>query len=238
MRVSDAAAGQQRGQRRGEPDPVGVSSVEVQRLDAEPVAAEQHPAAVALDDREGEHALEVVDEVVAPAVVGLEQHLGVAVREEAVAVALQLVAQLLVVVDAAVPGDGQPQLGVDHRLRAGLGQVDDLQAAVAEGDAALRPHARAVRARGDHDVGHRRDRRYIGRSAVESHLTGGSTHVAVCTTGSGGSNSTCETWLTDRAPRPGGWRGAGPRPGGRGHGMSAGRLRTRPPARRRFRRPA
>ena len=62
---------------------------QVQRLDAQPVAAEQHPAAVPLDDREREHAVQAVDESVAPVVVGLQQHLGVAVREEPVAVLAQ-----------------------------------------------------------------------------------------------------------------------------------------------------
>ena len=58
----DAAAGQQRRQRRGEAQPRRASSRQVQRLDAEPVAAEHHPAAVALGDREGEHAVEALDE--------------------------------------------------------------------------------------------------------------------------------------------------------------------------------
>ncbi len=61
----DAAAGQQRGQRRGEAD-AGAILGDVQRFDAKPVTAEQHPAAVALDDREGEHALEVLDEPCRP----------------------------------------------------------------------------------------------------------------------------------------------------------------------------
>ena len=140
----DAAAGEQRGKRGRESDARRVLG-EVQRLDAEPVAAEQHPAAVALDDREGEHAVQALDEPVAPVVVGLEQHLGVAVGEEPVAVLAQLATQLLVVVDAAVPRDGQPQIGVDHRLRARFGQIDDLQATMAERDPALRPHARRSR---------------------------------------------------------------------------------------------
>lgn len=67
-----------------------------------------------------------------PVVVGLQQHLGVAVREEAVALAGQLCAQCLVVVDAAVPADGQAQFGIGHRLGARLGQVDDLQPPVAQ----------------------------------------------------------------------------------------------------------
>ena len=150
---------------------------EIQRFDAEAVAAEQHPPAVALDDREGEHALEVVDEPVAPVVVALEQHLGVAGGEEAVAVADQVLPQFLVVVDAAVPGDGQPELRIDHRLGARLGQIDDLQATMTERDPALRPHARPVRTPGRHRLGHGRDRGDIRFLTVETHLSGGSAHA-------------------------------------------------------------
>jgi hypothetical protein len=52
-------------------------------------------------------------------------------------VAGEFVAQLLIVVDAAVPGDREPELGVDHGLRARLGQVDDLEATVSQRDPAL-----------------------------------------------------------------------------------------------------
>ena len=150
---------------------------EVQRFDAEPVTAEQHPAAVALDDREGEHALEVFDEPVAPAVVRLEQDLGVAVGEEAVAVADQLTAQVLVVVDTAVPADGQSEFRIDHGLSPGLGQIDDFQAAVTKRDPALGPHTRRVRTPGRHRLGHGRDRSHVRCLAVETHLAGGSTHL-------------------------------------------------------------
>ena len=54
-------------------------------------------------------------------------------REESIAVALELAPQFFVVVDAAVPGDGQAQIGVDHRLRACFGQVDDFEATMTEG---------------------------------------------------------------------------------------------------------
>jgi len=63
---------------------------QVQGLDTEAVPAEQHPAAVAFDDDEGEHSVQMADEVVAPAVVGLEQNLGVAGREEPVAECAQV----------------------------------------------------------------------------------------------------------------------------------------------------
>ena len=172
----DVSAGQQGGQRRREPDPVGVLA-DVERFDAQAVAAQQHSTAVAFDDGEGVHAFEVVDELVAPMVVALEQHLGVAVREEPVAVAHQFVAQRLVVVDAAVPGDRQPEFGVDHGLRAGLGEVDDLQSAMPEGDPALGPHAGGVGSARDHDLGHRGDGTDIRGSSVEAYLAGGSTHL-------------------------------------------------------------
>ena len=120
--------------------PAGLG--QVQRLDAEAVAREHEPAAVALGDGEGEHALEAIDAALPPAAVGLEHDLGVAVGEEAQPGGLELAPQLAVVVDAAVEDDRQPELGVDHRLRAALGEVDDPQPPVAQGDARRAPTPR------------------------------------------------------------------------------------------------
>jgi hypothetical protein len=61
----DAAAGEQRGQRRGEADAV-VAVVDVERLDAEPVAGEDQAAGAVLEECDREHAEEVVDEVSEP----------------------------------------------------------------------------------------------------------------------------------------------------------------------------
>jgi hypothetical protein len=47
---------------------------------------------------------------------------------------------------------------------------------VPEGDASLRPDAGAVGPAPRHGLGHRRYGRHIGDPAVESYLTGGSTH--------------------------------------------------------------
>ncbi len=137
---------------------------DVQRFDAQPVAAEQHAAAVALGYGEREHPVQPIDELLTPpVVVRLEQHLGVAVREEPVTVPGELVAQGFVVVDAAVPGDRQPEVGVHHRLRTGLRQVDDLQPTMTECHPALRPHARSVRpAGGLHRLRHSRHRGHVG----------------------------------------------------------------------------
>src|ERR687884_603950 len=51
---------------------------------SQPVAGQHHPAGVPLVDDHDEHAVQVVDEVGAPEVVALEQHLGVAGGEEPV----------------------------------------------------------------------------------------------------------------------------------------------------------
>ena len=67
------------------------------------------------------------------------------VREEPVALAHQLAAQLRVVVDAAVEDDGEAELGVDHRLVAVAGQVDDGQPTVAEGHVLARTTSRCCR---------------------------------------------------------------------------------------------
>src|SRR5260370_815795 len=124
----------------------------------------------------GDRFVDRVYEAVTPMVVGLQQDLGVAVREEPVAVFAQFAPQLLVVVDAAVPADGQPQFRIDHRLCARLGQVDDLQSAMAKHDAALRPDACGIRAPGCHRLGHGRDSSEITCLARETHRAGGSPH--------------------------------------------------------------
>ena len=136
------------------------------------------PPRVALDQAEGEHAREVLDEAVAPVPVRLDDDLGVAGREEPVARPLELAPQLVVVVDAAVEGDRDPELGVDHRLGRPLGQVDDLQATVAERHRSLRPQPRPVGAAGGHRVGHARHGDRIGRHPREIELTTEPTHAS------------------------------------------------------------
>ena len=132
----DPATGQQGGQGAGEPHHARRLG-QVERLDAEPVPGQHQPAGVPLGDRDGEHADQVVDEVEPPLGVRLDHHLAVAGGEEAVPLGLQLLAQLAVVVDAAVEHAGEPGGRVDDRLPAGGGEVDDLQAAVPEGGGAL-----------------------------------------------------------------------------------------------------
>ena len=85
----DAARRQQRRQGRREPQPARTAR-QVEGLYPQPVARHHQAAAVALDDDEGEHPQEPLDAGRAPAVIRLDDHLGVRGREEAVAEALEL----------------------------------------------------------------------------------------------------------------------------------------------------
>ena len=165
----------ERRQGGGEAQALAVLHV-VERLDAEAVAGEHEPARVPLVDGEGEHAVEALRRVVPPGVPGLEDHFGVARGEEPVALGLELGAQLLVVIDAAVEHERQAELGIDHRLLAALGQVDDLEPPVAERHAPARHDAFRVRPARGHGAGHGTQRLYRGRRAVERDLAAQTAH--------------------------------------------------------------
>ena len=91
----------------------------------------------AVPERERPHAVEALDAVVAPLLVGGEHDLGVGLRPEAVAVRLELSAQLDVVVDLAVVEELQRAVLARERLAASVGQVDDREPRVAERDAGV-----------------------------------------------------------------------------------------------------
>lgn len=122
--------------------------------------------------------MEVLHTIRPPGVECLQHDLSVAVGEEAVALGLQLRAQLLVVVDAAVEGHGEPQLAIDHRL-AGVGaQVDDAQAPVAKGDPPLLPSPMPIRPAGDHTCIHPAEGAEIHRQVIKADFTAKATHQA------------------------------------------------------------
>ncbi len=174
-----SAGGYQGGQRRREPQaarPIPVVHVApVQRLDAESVPSQDDATRGGLGDREGEHALEVVDHPLTPLAIALEDDLGVAVGEEPVAEADQLPTKLGIVVDAPVEGHRQAEFGVVHGLVPGAGQVDDRQPAMTERDASAGPGASAVGPAGHHAVRHCANGRQTGR-ATSGDLAGDATH--------------------------------------------------------------
>ena len=83
----------------------------------------------------------------------MREHLGVAVRAKPVAGALELAAQLLVVVDLAVLDDGDRAVLVRERLVARL-EVDDREPARGEADVAVDERAVGVGAAVDERRAH------------------------------------------------------------------------------------
>ncbi len=102
---------------------------DVERLDAQPVAAQQHPTAVAFGDREREHAVQVVDEPVTPVVVApsATPRCRCARRSGSRARAARARSCCSCRCSRSRRWRG-PSSRVDHRLGAGFGQVDDLEA--------------------------------------------------------------------------------------------------------------
>ena len=230
----DPAAGEQGGQGRGEAQGAGLLG-DVEGLDAEAVAGEHEPPAVALGDGEREHADEPVDEPLAPRVVGLEDDLGVGGGEEAVARRGELLAELAVVVDAAVEDDREAEVGVHHGLAPRGGQVDDAQAAVAERRGSLGPQAARVGPPVAHGRGHAVDGRDVGRP-IPAQLARDPAHGREARRSAGPALGRCpepavacaeDAPAPDERPSPGG----GPAPGFRPEAAPARRITGPPTAR-------
>ena len=115
----------------------------VERLDPVAVAREHEAAARGVPDRDREHPAQPLGEAGAVLLVEMDEHLGVGVRAEGVPGALELVAQLGVVVDLAVLDDDDAAVLVRDRLVA-AGEVDDREAPRAERDLAVDVLAGAV----------------------------------------------------------------------------------------------
>ena len=103
----------------------------VERLDAHSVPRQQKPAKPQVQHREREHAVEVLDHVLAPFLIGMDQGLGVRLGDKGVAGRDQAIAQLWKVVDLAVLDHPDGGVFVVDRLMPTL-EVDDRKAARAE----------------------------------------------------------------------------------------------------------
>ncbi len=102
------------------------------------IAGEHEFPALGVVEREGEHAAQPVEEPLAPVAPAVQQHLGVARRDEVEALRLEFRPQRVKVVDLAVEDDPQAPVGRRHRLVAERREVDDREPAVAEADASVR----------------------------------------------------------------------------------------------------
>ena len=116
----------------------------IERLDAVAIADQSDVAALGIEDREGEHADEAIHAAFAPFHVGVQDHLGVGARAEAVPEPQKLLADRLEVVDLAVVGDPPASAGIAHGHVARRRQVDDAEALRAERVAAATHRAAVV----------------------------------------------------------------------------------------------
>src|SRR5581483_6290106 len=125
-----------------------------ERLDAVAVASEHEPPPLPVPDRDREHPAQPLREAVAVLLVEMQDHLGVAVRSEAVTRALQLGPELAVVVYLAVLDDPGGAVLVRDRLVARL-EVDDREPPRREPDRPVDVRAVAVGAAVDERPAHR-----------------------------------------------------------------------------------
>ena len=123
---------------------VGQQRVE-HRLDRQAVARHEESVAVAVVQREREHAAEALHAVLTPGLPRVDDDLGIAAGVEDVAQGLELGDEFLEVVDLAVEHHRHRAILVEQRLLAG-GEVDDGKPPVRERDAGLEVIAALVRA--------------------------------------------------------------------------------------------
>ena len=116
----------------------------VERLDPVAIAREHETSCLRVPDRDREHPAQPPHVLRAVALVEMQMDFGVAMRPERVTVALELAAQLGIVVDLAVLHDDARSVFARHRLVA-AGKVDDREAARRERDRAVDVFATAVR---------------------------------------------------------------------------------------------
>ena len=175
-----------------EGEPPALEAV-VERLHAEPVARGEQAALPRVPDRERPHPVEALDAALAPLAVGLEDHLRVRLRAEAMALRLELGPQLDVVVDLAVMDQLEPAVPACEGLQARVREVDDREPEVAERDAGCLERAPpvrpAVRELGEHAL----DGLGLGRP-VERNDAAEAAHQAASTrSGSGSGAPTSES---------------------------------------------
>jgi hypothetical protein len=173
------AAGQDRldlaGEQQGLARAAGVRDAgDVERLDAEVVAGQRQPLLVTVPDRQAEHAVEAVEGLGAPLREGLQHDLGVRVGREGAPQALELGAQVEVVVDLTVVGDAVAPVGGVHRLLA-VRDVDDRQPPVGQAAGPVERDAVTVRAAVLLARVHALEERWVGGEPV---VSGDATHAS------------------------------------------------------------
>src|SRR5262249_41449601 len=156
----------------------------VQRLLAHPVAGEDETLGAGVPQRQPEHALERIDEVEPALLVEMRDDLGVAAGAEAMAGALEVLAEGAVVVDLPVAHNEHVAGLVGERLRAVL-DVDDREAPAAEPPPSPDQQAVAVGTGVDQGLPHPAEH---GRFGLEARAHHGAVDAA---------HQTCSRWGRD-----------------------------------------
>ena len=100
----------------------------VQRLDARTIAEELETLLVRIPDGDGEHAIDVLNERIAPFKVGVEHNLGVRAGAKDVSAPLQVPSHGGEAVDLAVEHEPRAAARREHGLVGVICQIDDRQA--------------------------------------------------------------------------------------------------------------
>ncbi len=140
----DAGHAQQRRDLGREREAAARERCPVERLLAGAIAREQQLAALRVEQRQREHAVEAREAALAVAREQSQHDLGVARSREAFARAREFVAQPREVVDLAVVREHEAPIGRPHRLRAGRREVEDRKARVGDAGALDRRDAGGV----------------------------------------------------------------------------------------------
>src|SRR5688572_23530266 len=147
----------------------------IQRLDAEAVASEEELLPPLVPDGERKHPAQPIDTACAEVFVEVDDRFGVTAGLKRVAAALEIAAQLAVVVDLAVEDNPDRPVFVRDRLMTAF-EVDDAQAAHAERHAIAEIDPFVVRT-AVHDRGaHAADIRLGYRGSIPAHDSGNAAH--------------------------------------------------------------
>jgi len=129
----DAARSQKRLRCGCEANAVFILTV-IKRLDAKAVARQENFPGLTVPDGEGEGAVKMGGAIVAPFDIGAQDDFGIAIGMESVALGDQFGADLRIVVDGAVEHQRKAGGIIQHGLARAIRQVNDRQAAMAQGD--------------------------------------------------------------------------------------------------------
>src|SRR5262249_11783020 len=141
--ADDVPAGENRLRLAGKDEAVVRQHV-VERLDPERISSEEERVRALVPDRNGEHALEAVEEVGPPLAIPVDDDFGVrVVGAELVALGRELLPKRAEVVDLAVEDDVHQAVGRRHRLLP-VDQVQNREPVLPEDDPVALPFAPAV----------------------------------------------------------------------------------------------